>query len=435
MKIYNLFPLLAGTPDRWRVHALRARSLGFDWIYLNPFQAACQSSGSLYSIRDPFALHRALDPDGSGSLAPVAAFVRFCHAHGLKVMMDLVLTRVALDSPLVVEHPEWFALAADGRPAPPAVVTGGRVVKVWEDQAGIAVADGDVAAGLVAWWKTLVGHFADLGFDGFKFERPENVPPARFRELIACARDRNPGLVLVAETLGIPPEATQAIAELGFDCVFNSSKYWDFKDDWALEQSERTRMLRPSVSFPETHDTNRLIADVNGDVRLVKQRLVFESFFSASLLVPIGFEFGFRRKLDAVTTTPADWEGVHVDLTSFLRRVNNIKSSYGVLSGEGRVRRISAPGDPVVQLLKTAGGDGESALLLMNTDPWTYHPVVIDDLKATMATDTLVIDVSPEYPVDGIQNHYQYYLKPTQTKVFYTPGPTPPDALPDPPRP
>ncbi len=426
MKIYNLFPTYAGPVARWRSHALRAKTLGFDRILLNPFQAA-GATGSLYAIRDPFRLHERLDPDGSGSLEPVFAFVRDCRAQGIAVMTDLVLTRVALEATEVAEHPEWFRRGEDGRPAPPVDLDGERVAKIWTDQVEIAREGDDVPAGLLERWIRLVDHLLDAGFSGFNFERPDRFPPAAFAKLLAHIRGRAPKAVLLAETLGMEPAAIAPAAAAGLDRIQNASKFWDGRDPWCVEQHARARPLCASLSFPETHATNRLMADVNGDVRLVKQRLTLASFFSASLLVPIGFEFGHRKKLDAMTTRPEDWEGVHVDLSSFVRRVNNIKSNYGVLSCEGRIDLLSRPGDPVLQLLKRDETSGETALLLMNTDPWTYHPVVIENLKRTMGTDSIVIDISPEYPVDGLQNHYQYYLKPTQAKMLYAPGRLEPD--------
>jgi starch synthase (maltosyl-transferring) len=51
-----------------------------------------------------------------------------------------------------------------------------------------------------------------------------------------------------------------ALREAGFDYFFNSSKWWDFREPWALEQHEEVRRIAPSISFPETHDTARLAA-------------------------------------------------------------------------------------------------------------------------------------------------------------------------------
>ena len=49
--IYNLFPRLVGPTTRWPEHAARAAAMGFDWLYLNPWQYP-GFSGSLYAIKD-----------------------------------------------------------------------------------------------------------------------------------------------------------------------------------------------------------------------------------------------------------------------------------------------------------------------------------------------------------------------------------------------
>ena len=38
MRIYNLFPLLAGKFTEWPAHLKRAHEMGFDWIFVNPIQ-------------------------------------------------------------------------------------------------------------------------------------------------------------------------------------------------------------------------------------------------------------------------------------------------------------------------------------------------------------------------------------------------------------
>ncbi|HSQ06130.1 MAG TPA: alpha-amylase, partial [Chromatiaceae bacterium] len=59
MKIYNLFPLLAGPVGDWRSHLERASAMGFDWVFVNPIHRL-GSSGSLYSIADYLAINPAL---------------------------------------------------------------------------------------------------------------------------------------------------------------------------------------------------------------------------------------------------------------------------------------------------------------------------------------------------------------------------------------
>ena len=50
-RIYNLFPRLVGSMDRWPEHLPRIRELGFDWVYVNPWHYAGYS-GSLYAVKD-----------------------------------------------------------------------------------------------------------------------------------------------------------------------------------------------------------------------------------------------------------------------------------------------------------------------------------------------------------------------------------------------
>src|ERR1035441_7282450 len=100
----------------------------------------------------------------------------------------------------------------------------------------------------------------------------------------------------------------------GFDYILNSSKWWNFQSAWLLAQYQLTREVTSSISFPEDHDTDRLFQEMNGNIAGLKQRCLFASFFSSGSLIPIGFEFGFRKRLHVVQTRPEDWETTNVDL-------------------------------------------------------------------------------------------------------------------------
>ena len=65
-----------------------------------------------------------------------------------------------------------------------------------------------------------------------------------------------------AETVGAPKEAVLALADAGFDYLFNSVKWWDFESPWLLDQYEAFRHIAPSIGFPESHDTERLVTEL-----------------------------------------------------------------------------------------------------------------------------------------------------------------------------
>src|SRR3546814_2440801 len=57
--------------------------------------------------------------------------------------------------------------------------------------------------------------------------------------------------------------------------------------------------------------------------------------------MPMGYEFGFRRKLDVVKTRPGDWEEKQFDLSDFIAEANRMKASMPSLNTEAAQHRIA----------------------------------------------------------------------------------------------
>ncbi len=131
------------------------------------------------------------------------------------------------------------------------------------------------------------------------------MPAPVWRELIDAAHDVDGEVEFYAETLGCTVEQVDALGDAGFDYLFNSAKWWDFQEPWLLDQYNQFRHIAPSVAFPESHDTERLAADVGSQDRerlaaILKMRYLFSACFSAGVMMPIGYEYGFTRKMDVV---------------------------------------------------------------------------------------------------------------------------------------
>src|SRR5690554_119016 len=109
MKIYNLFPRLAGPLHHWKPHLERAADMGFDWIFVNPVQKLGRSR-SLYSIKDYFQIDPWLLNPRSSAAPEVQMRERVSQAEslGLGMIVDLVINHCAYDSTLLKQHPEWF---------------------------------------------------------------------------------------------------------------------------------------------------------------------------------------------------------------------------------------------------------------------------------------------------------------------------------------
>lgn len=358
--VYNLFPRLVGPATRWPEHAARAAEMGFNWLYLNPWHYP-GFSGSLYAVKEYGRLNPLFLPPGAdpADLGPLRGAVERIAAAGVRPMMDLVVNHTAKDSPLIAQHPEWYVRDERGEVRSPFVVDPDDPDKIttWGDLAEIDNEHSPDREGLWSYWASLVRESLELGFHGFRCDAAYKVPAALWRRLIREAREVRPDAQFFAETLGAPMEDVTALKEAGFDYFFNSSKWWDFREPWALEQHEKLRRIAPSVAFPESHDTTRLAADTGGDEAVQRQRYAFAAAFSAGVMMTTGYEFGFRKQVNVVESMPGDWERRHMDLRRFVGRVNRLKLRHPLLQGEGVLRAPSGLDEDVLVLERR--GDGE----------------------------------------------------------------------------
>jgi starch synthase (maltosyl-transferring) len=420
MLIYNLFPLLAGRFSQWEPHLVRAAEMGFTWIFVNPIQRP-GLSGSLYAVKDYHSFHpRLLDPASAKSPEDqLREAIRGAERLGLRVMVDLVTNHCAVDSDLVTHRPQWFLWEAPGRVAHPFAEDRGRKV-VWGDLARFDHEKTSDPEGLFQYFLGVTRSLARLGFQGFRCDAAYQVPAPFWERLIEETRRSHPGVLFFAETLGCPPDVARKTAKAGFDYVFNSAKWWDFESPWLLKQYALMREIAPSVSFPESHDTPRLCEEMEGSVEGLKQRYLFTALFSAGVMMPMGFEFGFRKATHVVKTTPEDWEETGIDLRDFIRSVNRLKAGHQVLREESPCLILRSPNPRVLLLWKGSARSEDEFLLILNKDYRARQHFWIEDLRQLIETDGHLVDVSPEHAMDSLPAPFSYELRPGQGIVVKT---------------
>jgi starch synthase (maltosyl-transferring) len=424
MIVYNLFPLLAGPLPGWVPHIERAAAMGFDWLFVNPVQRP-GASGSIYSIADYFELNSALiEPtdrrSGEDQLRWVLGVAR---DRGLRPMADLVIDHCAADSELVADHRDWMAFDSAGAVIHPSCEQDGNTVE-WVDLAKFDHHGTADPEGLYQYCLKVVRHLLGLGFEGFRCDAAYGVPAELWRRLIADTKKDRPRTVFVAETLGCSPWETIATADAGFDFVCNSAKWWDFRSHWLLEQHKLIGELVASIAFPESHDTPRLADEMNGNPNASKLWYLFTASFSAGCLMPVGFEFGFRRSLDVVSTRPEYWETTSVDLREFIAAVNRLKADQPIFSRESSMLLLPSSNPAVLIMWQGSATLGQEALLFFNTDCWHDQYVEVSDLRAFVQSGQPLVDVSPEFRMDYVAvAPFSYQLRPGQGVVLVTPSP------------
>jgi starch synthase (maltosyl-transferring) len=420
MVLYNVFPLLAGPFSQWAPHLKRAAEMGFDWIFLNPIQQL-GASRSLYSIADYFRFNSALV--GLEGNAPHDEQFRLmmdvARGVGLKVMIDLVVNHCAIDSPITREHPEWFVREPDGRVANAFCMHNQQRV-VWQDLAQFDHYHTSDPEGLFQYSLRVVEHLVSLGFQGFRCDAAYKVPRKFWKRLIQEARRKSPDLCFAAETLGCTADQTKETARAGFNYVFNSSKYWNFHDSWLLSQYNLLRETTRSISFPESHDTIRLCEECQGNLDAMKQRYLFSALFSAGVMMPIGFEYGFRKPLHVINTTSSDWETTNIDLCAYVTKVNGIKRNHAIFQEESSTQALQSPNPNVLLLWKGSIKRPHEALLILNKDPWQHQEFYTNTFRHFVQSGAPLKDVSPEYPLEYIPEPFHYALRPGQGIVLIT---------------
>ena len=429
-RIYNLFPRLVGSMDRWLEHLPRIREMGFDWVYVNPWHYAGYS-GSLYAVKDYYAYHP-LFVNANLAATPeeqLRGFIDAAHGHGLKVMMDLVVNHTAFDSVLATEHPEWFQKDEAGQLKRPGCMDGDVWIE-WGDLVQLDNAASPDRQGLWSYWLGVMRHYLSLGVDGFRADAAYHVPAELWEFLIPAVRHEFPLTEFFAETLGCRPWEVIACADAGFDYVFNSVRWWDLDAAWLLEAHNKVVGAAPSIGFPESHDTQRLADELVGDGAAVMQRYTFAALFSTGVLVPVGFEFGFRTRLDVVETYPDAWEAPSLDLTGPIKAVNALKSSARVFNLDGTLLPIKLEGEPspVRCYVKSTPDAREKALFLINLDREAAQPFHLKS-AADAAGIRSLWDVTPDGEPWGLDGEdLRGELAPAAIRVFLgtmSPAPSP----------
>ncbi|MBI4976523.1 MAG: alpha-amylase [Spirochaetes bacterium] len=386
LRIYNLFPRLFGHISGWHAHIDRIKAMGFTTIYLNPLSYP-GFSGSLYAIKDYYAYNPQFFTSMDRAVAEkeLRTFIAACGKAGISVMMDLVINHTSSDSMLAKEHPDWYKHdEKTGGLVSPGAWDNGNWVS-WGDLIEIDNEKSTDRKALWAYWKSLVDYNLKLGFTGFRCDAAYQVPSELWEHLISAAKKKESSTVFFAETLGCPVEDIVKLAAAGFDAVTSSARWWNFRDDWCLSQYDAVREHTEAVSFPENHDTLRVITEYGGNFNRVRLYALFTALLTEGWMITSGYEWGFRNRCDVVHGMPEDREPIHYDISDLIRRINKLKDDHAVFNTAGDIEVLVSPDaegsndDDSAESSEDAGGagtvfaftkhapDGSGALVLMNT--------------------------------------------------------------------
>jgi starch synthase (maltosyl-transferring) len=387
--------------ERWQAHLLRIEAMRFNWIYLNPLHETGYS-GSLYAVKDYYRLNPlfrgdAREPDD----ALIRRFVDRAAARGMRVMTDLVINHTARDAVLMQTRPDWYLRDQNGGPVSPTASDPADPsnVVVWTDLAELDYRDRPERDEMIAYFSDVVRHYLSLGVRGFRCDAAYKIPAEVWQRIIANARDASDDVVFAAENLGAPLEDAVRLQSAGFDYLFNSSKWWDFRADWLLEQYALFRRVAPSISFPESHDTPRLRSEepasaLADPAAYYRFRYLFAAFFSSGVMLPIGYEYGANEKLDVVMTRPEHLREPSFDISPFIGRVNAMKAALPALNEEGP-QRIVFRDDALLALERRSSDERTAVIALINPQDVPAKTIDAALLADAFGADARFAEITP----------------------------------------
>jgi starch synthase (maltosyl-transferring) len=370
--------------------------MGFDTIAIAP-PFATGRAGDLFLTADHDRLDNRLGA-GDATVA-LARFAEGCRSRQLRPMLDIVADQVA------VEHAtnglsSWYrADPADELPDP-------RQPPQRPDVARLATEND--GAGAVDWWARRFAAWIDAGVADFRCINPHLVPAAFWRDLIAAVRQHQPHVGFMAATSGAEPGEHEALAECGFDLVAACSRGWDYRAEDFPEAVDRLAHIAPVIAMPEAPFDRRLsrtFRDTGRAQRAARRALALATSYGAGWMMPMGFEFGAVRDMDAARDRPEDFARLVAeapfDLSADIASAN---SRFASAPEEATsVRRLSSPGAPAAALLVAGRKNGAAnhrprRLVLANASLDDPVRVTLAPLLTASGVDGVLVDD----PVAGV---------------------------------
>jgi starch synthase (maltosyl-transferring) len=411
--IYNLFPKLYKNVAEWEKNIDKIAEMGFNTIYLNPIHYP-GFSGSLYAPKDYYKYHPDFFAKNKPESEQLKSFIDKCSAKNISVVIDLVINHTSIDSVLIEKHKNWYVLENNEIKRPGAWENGKYIV--WGDLAELDMENSPDKKNLWNYMLDLCYYLLDLGFNGFRCDAAYQLPDEFWAFLIAKIKIKYKNTLFLAETLGCTPTQIQKLSSCGFDYIFNSSKWWNFNDSWCLEQYSMTRTIAPSISFPESHDTERLMTESNGDINKFLQRLYFEAIFSKGFMISSGCEYGFKKRINVVQSTPADWEKTGLDFSKQIKSILTIKNKLLPLHEESPFKIVDQPNwMNIFCFIKE--WDDQKVFVAMNKNCIAPQRLKVTDLS-TLLNNKKVKDFSPEERITKNIKDLDIEMKPGEIKIF-----------------
>ncbi len=346
--------------------------MGFSHLCVGPIFAPAPS-GDIFLIDDYEATNPAIQ-NAAQADQTAQDVARLCGEHGLRAILDIVLDRVAAEGAMARSAPHWFYRGAETSVVDP------RQTLLGAEALPANFDNPDREHELTAWWIDRLVRLGQAGVSGFRLLGLADVPARFLKAVIAGVRQECGTCQFFGWTPGVSWSCLAALEPAGFDAVFASTHWWDRRATWFVDEHNALRRIASQIiATAEAPFEERLAVHIAQDEGSIREayRLALRTAAATAqgLLVPIGFEFASRRKMDARAALPEDFErdrgNSRIDLTEDIQAANRLAQTLAAMNATGDMRTLSSPADRITALLQADAADlrdaGRGKLILINT--------------------------------------------------------------------
>jgi starch synthase (maltosyl-transferring) len=264
---------------------------------------------------------------------------------------------VAADGALYAEHADWFhPLESEEARLDP------RHVHREDNVAYANFNDAGTRAALADWWTQQLLALADAGIGGFRFDSPHRVPAEVWRHLRDAVRTAHPDVRFLAATPGLARGDLIGLQGAGFDSVFSSVRWWDYRASWMVEEHAVLARIGGPIAFPEAPYGIRLAAELSDPhdssivERAYRRALYAASAIGTGWMMPMGFEYGVSEPMSQTRGDASQFalacQAKKFDLTPQITRANELARTARALHANGElralIRHVFSPACPAI---------------------------------------------------------------------------------------
>lgn len=297
INIYNIFPRYAKNNKEMYEMIKGAKRMGFDSVYFNPFFRTGESK-NIYAITNYYQFDELSFDNDKNMDMQLKDWITECDRNEMRPIVDLVINHTAVDSDLVKTHPDFYCYE-NGRVKTPTGRDIGTTL-IWHDSAQLDYTN--IRSGLWDYMLEVCKYYIKLGFRGFRCDAADQINLAFWIWIIREVKKIDQDIIFIGEAYLCPENTRIGLAYAGFDYLYNSSKWWDYESEWLSAEQEVFSKYIKSISFPENHDSNRLMSETCENTVSFLMRVYFTALWSYGFEITAGMEFGEIVRLDNVKT-------------------------------------------------------------------------------------------------------------------------------------